>query len=429
MNLSSKGQGSGVKGQEQADNEALAPCPLRQAQCAALPLAPLKILMIAPTPYFSDRGCHVRIYEEARALMAQGHQVRIVTYHLGRDLEPVPVDRAARIPWYTKQEAGPSWHKLYLDLLLLCTAVRVSRQLKPDLIHAHLHEGVLAGWVVARLRGIPLLFDYQGSLTGESLNHGFFRPGGVVHRLFQRAEGWINRLADQIITSSTPGRDELAQLRHCPDQRVTVLADGVDLSVFKHHPQREARQQLGLDEQVPVIVYLGLFNSYQGVDLLLQAAKELIRQGRNFHLLMMGYPEQPCRDLAEKLHISSFITFTGRVSYADAPLLLSAGDLAVSPKVSTTEANGKLLNYMACGLPVVAFDTPVNRELLGDDGLYAALGSVDDLARCLSDALADRSQLRQRGRRLRDRVTALFSWDAQVQRLLAVYGRLLAVEK
>jgi glycosyltransferase involved in cell wall biosynthesis len=180
---------------------------------------------------------------------------------------------------------------------------------------------------------------------------------------------------------------------------------------------------------VPVIVYLGLFNSYQGVDLLLQAARLLIQQGRNFHLLLMGYPEQAYRDLAEKLNISSFVTFTGRVSYADAPLLLSAGDLAVSPKVSATEANGKLLNYMACGLPVVAFDTPVNRELLGDDGIYAALGSVDELAQCLSDALADRPQLRQRGRMLRDRVTTLFSWDAQVQRLLAVYERLLAVEK
>ena len=264
MNLSSKGQeirvkgqGSGVKDQEKADNAALAPCPV--------PLAPLKILMIAPTPYFSDRGCHVRIFEEARALMARGHQVRIVTYHLGRDLELVPVERTLRIPWYTKQEAGPSWHKLYLDLLLLGKALQVARRFRPDLIHAHLHEGVLVGWVVARLRGIPLLFDYQGSLSGESLNHGFFKPDSWLHRLFKKVEGGINRLADQIVTSSTPGRDELVTDWHHPPQRVRVLADGVDSEQFRHHPQREARQRLGLDEQVPVIVYLGLFNSYQEI--------------------------------------------------------------------------------------------------------------------------------------------------------------------
>ena len=66
--------------------------------------------------------------------------------------------------------------------------------------------------------------------------------------------------------------------------------------------------------------------------------------------------------------LSDMIHFTGKVDYAHAPLMLSAADIAVTPKLSPTEANGKIFNYMACGLPVVAFDTPVNREVLGDTG-------------------------------------------------------------
>ncbi len=389
----------------------------------------LKILMIAPTPYFSDRGCHVRIYEEARALMAKGHQVRIVTYHLGRDLEPVPVERTVAVPWYSKQGAGPSWHKPYLDLLLLATTMRVARSFKPDLIHAHLHEGVVVGWPVAKLLGLPLLFDYQGSLSGESLNHGFFGSGSVLHRLFRAVEARINRLADRVITSSTPGLQELTRIWRLPLDRVTALPDGVDTTVFHHLPKREARQRLGLDEQVPVIVYLGLLNQYQGVDLLIHAARLMIQQGRNFHLVLMGYPEEEYRQLADELNMGCFITFTGKVDYADAPLLLSAGDLAVSPKISDTEANGKLLNYMACGLPVVAFDAPVNWELLGDDGIYAAFGDVVDLARCLSDALSDREALRQRGRRMRTRAVEQLSWQVRVTELEQVYRRLPGVAK
>ena len=389
----------------------------------------LRILMIAPTPYFSDRGCHVRIFEEAKALMARGHQVRIVTYHLGRDLEPVAVDRTVSVPWYSKREAGPSWHKPYLDLLLFCTTLRVARQFKPDLIHAHLHEGVLIGWLVARLRRIPLLFDYQGSLSGESLNHGFFGTGSLLHRLFRWTENRINRLADLIITSSTPGRQELIRLCQIPQQRVISLPDGVDTSVFRCFSHAAARERLGLDDQVPVIVYLGLFNQYQGVDLLIHAARLLIQQGRNFHLLLMGYPEQEYRQLVNELNIHSFVTFTGRVDYTEAPLLLAAADLAVSPKISDTEANGKLLNYMACGLPVVAFDTPVNRELLGDDGIYAVFGDTVDLANCMAHALADLEQLRQQGRRLRSRAVEQLGWDARVQELEAIYQRLLKVEK
>jgi len=419
MSLNSEGQGSGVKGQEKADNAV--PCPLS--------LVPLRILMIAPTPYFSDRGCHVRIFEEAKALIARGHQVRIVSYHLGRDLEPVPVDRIPALPWYRKQEAGPSWHKPYLDLLLLCKAMAVARRFKPNLIHGHLHEGALIGWAVARFRKIPLLFDYQGSLCGESLNHGFFRKGSFQHRLFNWIEGKIQCLADLIITSSTPAVQELATVWKQDAGRVIALPDGVDTAVFRHYSRKDARQQLGLDEEVPVIIYLGLLNRYQGVDLLLQAAKVLIQQGRMFHLVLMGYPDQLYRQKADELNIASFITFTGLVDYARAPQMLAAGDLAVSPKISDTEANGKLLNYMACGLPVVAFETPVNRELLGSDGIYAAFGDVEDLASCMATALGDREQLRQRGRRLRQRAVDLHGWECRTQELTSIYQRLLAVEK
>lgn len=384
--------------------------------------------MIAPTPYFSDRGCHVRIYEEARALMARGHSVRIVSYHRGRDLEPVPVDRMVEVPWYNKLEAGPSWHKLYLDLLLLITALKTGSQFCPQLIHGHLHEGALVGWLVAKWLRIPLVFDYQGSLTGESLNHGFFKSDSLLHRLFMAAERSINRLADQVITSSTPGRDELLATG-LPDRGVVALPDGVDTMTFRPLSRSQARAQLGINEELPLVVYLGLLNRYQGTDLLLEAAVLLKERRCTFHLLVMGFPDEEYRAKAQDLKLSGFVTFTGRVDYADAPLLLSAGDLAVSPKLSDTEANGKLLNYMACGLATVCFDSPVNRELLGEDGIYAALGSAEDLARCIEQALVNPDNLRDRGRQLRLRAREEHSWKRRSAELEVLYNQLIPVAK
>ena len=406
-----------------------------QGAGGALPVAepgaasdPLKILMIAPTPYFSDRGCHVRIFEEARGLMAKGHMVRIVSYHLGRSPDPVPVDRIVEVPWYGKREAGPSWHKLYLDLLLLVKALAVAGRFRPQLIHAHLHEGALIGWVVAKVLGVPLVFDYQGSLTGESLNHGFFKVGSLLHRLFRKVEDRINRLADLVITSSTPGRDELVH-SGLPDQRVVSFPDGVDTMMFRPLSRSEARRRLGINEDLPLIVYLGLLNYYQGTDLLLEAAVILKERRCTYHLLVMGFPEERYRAKAEKLKLSGFVTFTGRVDYDDAPLLLSAGDLAVSPKLSDTEANGKLLNYMACGLPTVCFEGPVNRELLGDDGIYAERGSAADLARCLEEALLGQDTLNQQGQRLRLRAREEHSWKRRTDDLETWYRQLLRVAK
>ena len=93
--------------------------------------------------------------------------------------------------------------------------------------------------------------------------------------------------------------------------------------------------------------------------------------------------------------IDDFVTFTGRVPYEQAPVYLALGDVAVAPKLSFTEGSGKLLNYMAVALPTVAFDTPVAREYLGPDGLFAAPGDVESLAQHLCEALGlDKRRLR-----------------------------------
>ena len=385
----------------------------------------LRVLMIAPTPYFADRGCHVRIYEEARVLTERGHEVCIATYHLGRDIPGVRVIRIPSIPWYSKLEAGPSWHKPYLDILLLGKVLSEIRTFRPHLIHAHLHEGVLIGSVATLLHPIPLLFDYQGSLTGESLNHGFFGASSLLVKLFKALERFIDRRADHIITSSVSGKTELITEWGIPEPRVDSLIDGVDTEVFRPLSRSEARRELGIPAEVTLVVYLGLFNRYQGVDLLLDVIARIKQTAPEIHFLLMGFPDQQYRLKAEELGISGMITFTGRVPYERAPLYLSAGDLAVSPKLATTEANGKLFNYMACGLPTVAFDSPINREILGDDGIYVEHGNGTAFADAILTAIGNSSTLASLSDKSRTRAIEVHSWESRSRQLDTVYRRLL----
>jgi glycosyltransferase involved in cell wall biosynthesis len=104
---------------------------------------------------------------------------------------------------------------------------------------------------------------------------------------------------------------------------------------------------------------------------------------------------------------------------------LNLGEVAVSPKRSSTEANGKLLNYMACGLPVVATDTRVNRELLGDAGVLVPVGDADALAASLAAALSDPDAARARGAALRMRVEEEFVWPVLAERLESLYRAVL----
>ncbi|MFZ3207814.1 MAG: glycosyltransferase family 4 protein [Geobacteraceae bacterium] len=383
--------------------------------------------MLAPTPYFADRGCHVRIYEEARELRRIGHDVRVVTYHLGRDMPGIPTFRSMSIPWYHKLEAGPSWHKLYLDILLFCRALQVARTFRPHILHAHLHEGAFIGLLLKPLLRIPLLFDCQGSLTAEIVDHRFIRKGSLLHRGFSMLERLINRGADCIITSSGPAASDMTVNWGISPGKVKCLMDGVNTDEFRKLDRVEARRALGIPADIPLIVYLGVLNGYQGVDILMEVVKLFKEDGNTAHFVVMGFPDEVYRCRAVELGIADRITFTGRIDYRLGPFFLSAGDIAVSPKISLTEANGKLFNYMACGLPCVVFDTPVNREILGETGVYARYGDAADFATMIAELLEDRERRIELGRQARDKAVAEHSWHARGGELEMLYKRLIGI--
>lgn len=385
--------------------------------------------MLAPTPYFADRGCHVRIYEEARALIGQGCDVRIVTYHIGRDLAGIPTDRIANIPWYRRLTAGPSWQKPLLDILLFFKALSVARTFRPHLLHAHLHEGTFIALLLKPLLRIPLVMDFQGSLTAECRDHGFFTTGSLLERLFSRVERIINHAADAILTSSTSGRELLVGEWGVPAAKVCAVIDGVDSDRFHPFPQSEARQRLGITGNDPLVVFLGVLNAYQGVDTLLDAVALLKSRKQQVHFLVMGFPEEGYRQQAHERGLDDMVSFTGRIDYADAALCLSAGDLAISPKLSLTEANGKLFNYMACALPTLVFDTPVNREILGDCGVYAAYGDASDLTHQITELLGDRERLTRLSVAVRERALRDHSWKKRAECIMEVYRQALMQHK
>jgi glycosyltransferase involved in cell wall biosynthesis len=384
-----------------------------------LPSRTTCILMIAPTPFFADRGCHVRIYEEARALQAMGCQVEVCTYHLGDDRPGLTTHRTFRVPWYKKLSAGPSWHKLYLDLLLLFKAWAVARRLRPDVIHGHLHEGAAIGWVVGKLAGVPVVADFQGSLSGEMAAHEFAGRRSWFYRLVGGIEKWIDHLPDVAVASCSDVAEELRDRFGVRD--VVLALDGVDTDVFR--PDLEAGDLRSLvPPGRPTVVYLGLLNAYQGVDHLLEAVPRVLARVPEAHFLVMGYPdEERYRQQARELGVTDHVSFPGRIDYDQAPRYLSLGDVAVGPKLSETESNGKLFNYMACSLPTVAFDTPPSREILGDLGVYAPRGDVAALSDAIADLLEGPGRARALGAQLRQRVMEHFSWRRTARNLLEAY--------
>jgi glycosyltransferase involved in cell wall biosynthesis len=188
------------------------------------------------------------------------------------------------------------------------------------------------------------------------------------------------------------------------------------------------KQSLGIPLDKQVIVYAGLLTEYQGVDLLLKAISLLKSHRNDFQLLLMGFPSvEHYQEMARQLDITDLVTFTGKMPYEHLPIHLALGDIAVAPKLSATEGNGKILNYISMALPTIAFDTNVSKEYLAHYGIYAQTRTAEALAQAINQALnMSTGEKAQLGAALRQWVVTNYTWAKIGLQIEAVYGAVLA---
>ncbi len=392
----------------------------------------MKILVIAPTPFFSDRGTHIRILEEAYALEGRGHEVTIATYHIGKDL---PVELGSKIDvrrirrllfWYKKLEAGPDWQKIILDLLLIKKVFFLARTKRPDIIHAHLHEGVLIGWIVQKMlfwRKMKLVADFHGSLTKEMVSHAYLKQS-LLQKLFRAVEIWIDNLGDVAVASSWDNAMEISAVRK--NGEVTVLADGTRLRMFDNLPSKETiRDTYHVPKDKVVVTYTGALIPNKGIKVFLEAIPLLAEKYDEVHFVVAGFPVDQIADYTETSVFKKRATIISPLPYYDLPKVLRMSDIGVDPKdASVRQASGKTLQYMGAGLPVAVFDTENNREYLADGGTYASQVTKESLAEAIGELIESEMLRESRGNICRERAE-VFSWEKTAEVAEGLYKEIL----
>jgi glycosyltransferase involved in cell wall biosynthesis len=379
--------------------------------------------------FFADYGSHVRILEEAVNLRAMGHRVTILAYPNGRDIAGLNVIRCWGVPFNYRIIVGSSRHKFYLDAMLALKSLLAMFRVRPDIIHAHLHEGALIGTVLSRLWRVPMVFDFQGSLTGEMVDHHFLDPSNAFYRFFLWLEERIDNWADVIVTSSHNASDLLRSKFGRANGDVHTISDCVNPDVFRpgvltSEERDRDRAQYGVPPEAQVVVYLGLLADYQGIPQLIQAAQMVLEKRPDTYFLVFGFPGVAhYQAIAQAAGVANRVYFPGAVPYGQVPARLALGDVAVAPKLSATEGAGKILNYMAMALPVVAFDTPVSREYLGEWGTYAQFGDARSLAQNLLTALEDPERSRLHGQKHLQRILDEYTWQQGALKITQVYQK------
>ncbi|MBX2847685.1 MAG: glycosyltransferase, partial [Acidiferrobacterales bacterium] len=326
-----------------------------------------RILQIAPTPFFSDRGCHVRIEGVVRCLSELGHENTLCTYHHGRDIETINTKRIKPIAKYTQTAAGPSKYKLLADWRLLLLSISEFRRIKPTVIHAHLHEGLLIGLIVKLLffwYRTPLIGDMQGSLSGELEAHGAFDKKPYLRRPIRIIEWCLMKCATRLLCSSKHSLEKIKSEFSVSPAKISLAQDGADSASPLSASQRQALiEKCEIPTDKVIVSYSGALLESKGLNEL----KEVIKgcKDKNVHFLIIGYPEENLQSFIEQEGLQEQCTLTGQIEFQQLSEYLSLADIAIDPKNNEAgEGSGKMLNYLACGLAVVGFNTINNRNFL-----------------------------------------------------------------
>ena len=390
----------------------------------------MRVLMIAPEPFFAYRGTPLSILQRLWALSTLGHSVDLLCYHIGTDIEMpgVTIHRLPRIPFIKSVKIGFSGVKILLDVLLILKAITMLAVHRYDLIHTH-EEAAYFSLPLARLFGARHLYDMHSSLPRQLARSPLwqslpFKKLAVMveHKVIRASDAIISiggDLEEHVHQVSPKGAhrriENLAIQTECPPDPGLVV---------------ELKAEWGLDSRFSV-VYTGNLEQHQGMDLLLQSAA-IVRHEypKVLFLIIGGTPAQVehWQAVARQHNVVDSVSFVGTVPPMQALAYLEAGDVLVSPRVAGTSIPLKIYSYLHSGKPIIATDVPAHTELLNDDISLLVAPTAKAFADGISQLATD-AELRQRlGSQAQAYVKGRFEFADYRAKLAEIYWLALAAK-
>jgi glycosyltransferase involved in cell wall biosynthesis len=378
----------------------------------------VKILMIAPEPFFEPRGTPFSEYHRIRALLELGHTVDLVTYPFGRDvsLPGLRVFRCLRPPFVHEVRIGPSLAKVPLDLTLTLAAVRRAMSERYDVVHSH-EEGSFIGIVLAAMLRVPHLYDMHSSLPQQLTNFAFSKSR-LLHGAFSFMERLVIRRSKAVIVICQHLEDTVRSIEPAVP---TVLIENAPGSgdTAAEGAGADLRQDLGIPSGVPVVLYTGTFEAYQCLDLLFAAARQVLTQRPETRFVLAGgRPDQveQARAAAAREGLGDAVIFAGQRPAEEIPLFLDAADVLVSPRSSGTNTPLKIYQYLRSGRPIVATRLLTHTQVLDDQVSILTPATPEGFAAGILAAIDDPDTARAIGCRARQLAETKYSYEAYLAR-------------
>jgi 1,2-diacylglycerol 3-alpha-glucosyltransferase len=348
----------------------------------------LKLCVLAACPFPANHGTPGSIRELVEATAERGHEVHVVTYHTGHDL-PVKGVTIHRIPDWTGDHGvivGPTRYRPLYDFQMIFTAIRTIFRYKLDLIHAHGYEAALVAACCRPIVRRPVLYSAHNRMGDELASYDFFRSKRLANALAWVLDRSVPRIGDICIPHSVNLQQFLFE-RGLAKRCEPVLNFGIDVSEEPEWSCSQVRRRLGIGDD-PIVLYSGVIDQFQRLDLLLGAMAHVLRRVPRAKLLLLATipnekHERAIREEAVRLGIESSIILTNPSGLEKGRRLLAICDAAVVPRPAAPGFPIKLLNYMAANRPCVMFASSASGISHGEHAWLAG----EDTSRSLGEGI------------------------------------------
>jgi glycosyltransferase involved in cell wall biosynthesis len=392
-------------------------------------LADRKILIIVenlPVPF--DR----RVWQEARTLHKAGAEVSIIC-PTGKGFEKTEeVSEGIRIYRHTlpleAKNSSVGFLLEYAVALFHEARLTLKVYLRHGLDTIHICNPPDLMFLVAlpfKLFGVRVLFD-QHDINPELYEAKFGKRGALwgILRFFE----WLTFKSADVVISTNESYRRIALTRGGKrNDDVFIVRSGPDLTRLRVLPP-DADLKKG---RAFLVGYVGVMGEQEGLDLLLESARRLVKEKGRDDIQFVLVGGGPCLDqlksLCREMELEDHVTFTGRVPDDVLFKVLSTSDVCVNPDrvnpMNDKSTMNKILEYMAFGKAIVQFDVTEGRFSAGQSSLYARADDPTDFADKIEELLFDDARRATMGAFGRNRVERELAWRYEEPKLIAAYKR------
>ena len=389
----------------------------------------MKILVIAPQPFFTPRGTPLSVYYRTLITAEMGIEVDLLTYGEGQDVE-IPGVRIIRIPRFEflgDVKTGPSILKLLLDIYIMLWTIGLLLKNKYAVVHAH-EEAVFMAYFLKPWFKFKLIYDMHSSLPEQLINFNFTKSRLLI-KLFSILENACLKSAEATIVIC-PSLYQYAQ-KIIGKQNFLVLIENSIFDPVKFKPDNQLKTSLSWSKN-PLIVYAGTLETYQGIDIVLRAFSLILQEQQDLFLLIMGgTPEQVKQysALAEKLGIASHCTFTGRISPNTVQEYISRAAVQISSRISGQNTPLKVYQQLANGIPLVATNIYSHTQVLNEDVAFMVEPQPKCMAEGILTALAPDGESQQKVAKAKQLYEQKYARHIYQKKLKRVFNELNLFDK